>query len=94
MGNLVLPNGNTIVVGNTVTYGTNTFNAGTYVVISVSGTFEKLKWINTITGTTQTLSGGINKIIDTSGIAQNTYYKYQLIPYNIQNTPATGSGYT
>jgi hypothetical protein len=92
MGNLVLPNGNTIVVGNTVTYGTNTFNAGTYVVISVSGTFEKLKWINTITGTTQTLSGGINKIIDTSGIAQNTYYKYQLIPYNIQNTPATGSG--
>ena len=92
IGNLVLPNGNTIVVGNTVTYGNTTINAGNYVVMSVSGTFDSIKWINTTTGTFKTISGGLNTIVDTSGITQNKYYVYQIIPNNVQNTPATGSG--
>jgi len=92
IGNLVLPNGNTIVVGNTVTYGNTTISAGNYVVMSVSGTFDSIKWINTTTGTFKTISGGLNTIVDTSGITQNKYYVYQIIPNNIQNTPATGSG--
>jgi hypothetical protein len=65
---------------------------GLFISSTVYGAFDGFTWMNMVTGTSDTVPVGITSFVDNSGIAYDTSYVYQIIPYN--KAGVAGASYT
>jgi hypothetical protein len=67
-----------------ITSSSSVMSAGT-IATSVVGAYSYFAWTNTRTGITATVAPGVTSFTDTSSIAYNTTYTYNIVPYNPDN---------
>uniref|UniRef100_A0A6C0IC79 Fibronectin type-III domain-containing protein n=1 Tax=viral metagenome TaxID=1070528 RepID=A0A6C0IC79_9ZZZZ len=68
-----------------VTSSSSVVTAGN-IATSVVGVYSYFAWTNNQTGITATMAPGVTSFTDTSNIAYNTTYTYNIVPYNPNNT--------